>query len=67
MMSLGPLFTIAGIAASTLLLEHILKVTGHGDKVVFVNVLGYGGVAVYTFQTWFEYIHQVASMFNVIL
>lgn len=64
---LSPLFTIAGISAATWLTEVIMERTGHGDKTVFLRIIGHGTAAVYCFTTWWGYIHRVARMFGVFI
>lgn len=62
---LTPIITVAGIAAVTWLVETAMEKTGHGDKVVFVRLVGYGTAAYYSFRVWFGYMRKVASMFGV--
>lgn len=62
---LTPIFEIAGIAVATLFVEKVMENFGHGDKVVFVRIVGYSAAALHGFRTWFRYMHAIASMFGV--
>lgn len=64
-MDLQPIFEITGIAFATMGVEYLLEKFGHGDKVVFVRIVGYAAVAFYGIRTWFNYLHRTAALFGV--
>jgi len=64
-MDLQPLFEIAGIAGATMLVEYIMDKTGHGDKNVFIRIVGYGVCAAHGLRVWWRYLKMIAAMFGV--
>ena len=62
---MSALFTIAGIALTSQLIEQIMGYLGHGDKVVFVKIAAYIASGYVAWDFWWGSIHYVAGRFGV--
>jgi hypothetical protein len=62
---MSALFTIAGIAITSQLIEQLMTYFGHADKIVFVKIAAYvaGGYVAWDF--WWGGVHYVAAKFGL--
>jgi hypothetical protein len=56
-----------GVALTTHFGGVLLEQTNHGDKVVYIKIVGYCVCAYIGITTWWEYVHKIAGMFGVFL
>ncbi|WP_127532723.1 hypothetical protein [Paenibacillus kobensis] len=62
---MSALFTVAGIALTSKLIEHVMEQFGHGDKVVFIKIIGYIAAGYVAWNFWWGGVHYVAARFGV--
>lgn len=65
MISLTPLYAIAGVAFVSKFVEDFMSDAGKGNWVWLVKMIMYVGVGVYAISTWHHYVVQIASVFGV--
>ena len=64
---MGPIFTIAGIALGSTLVQKLLEETGHGSKTIFISISGYVACALVGLDYWWDGIRYVARTFGVMI
>lgn len=62
---MGGIFTVAGIAICSSVVQTIMEHFGHGDKVVFVKIIGYVACAFIAWNVWWDLVHYIESSFGV--
>lgn len=64
---MSALFTVAGIAIISELIQKVLDGIGHGDKAVFVKIASYIASGYVAWDVWWDGVHMIASEFGVML
>lgn len=65
MISLTPLYAIAGVAFVSKFVEDFMSDAGKGNWVWLVKTVMYCGVGLFALSTWHGYVVQIASVFGV--
>ena len=65
MISLTPIYIVAGVAIVSKFVEDFLTETGRGHWVWLAKLTMYAGVGIFAVNVWHEHVQKIGSVFGV--
>lgn len=67
MISMAPVYTIAGVAFISKFVEDFMVDAGQGNWVWLVKTIMYVGVGIFALTEWYGYVRLIAGVFGVMV